>query len=332
MRFLTTVLLGIVASLAVVAAVSGHAAPERFDPAPGAVLSEAPAQIEGWFTQEIRRQEGASFIQVFNVAGDQVDSGEPVVDDEDRRHMYVGLQPGLGEGRYMVAWQGLSDEDDEFDGGCHWFFVGQAAADAAHEEKLRINAPEGCQIDLEDASVIFGQAEGGVEDSITIDMPEVVQGSEVTVLLSTENTTIRPPTGTGRDPNFAHFHLYLDQVPSLEHSHDEEGGEGQGNDMDMDEGEEAADFSRDIMVIGNEYTLKDLTPGNHVLSAALFYDDHSPFQPTVVESLTFTVAGGGDGDGGDVSVGTLIGAAVGAGAAMLVVGAAGGWAVARRRS
>ncbi len=325
MRFLTTALLGVVASLAVVAAVSGHAAPERFDPAPGAVLSEAPAQIKGWFTQEIRRLEGASFIQVFNATGDQVDNGEPVVDDEDRRHMYVGLQPGLGEGRYMVAWQGLSDEDDEFDGGCYWFFVGQAAADTAHEEKLRINAPEGCQIDLAEASVIFGQAESGVEDSITIDIPEVVEGSEVTVLLSTENTTIRPPTGSGRDPNFAHFHIYLDQVPSLEHSHDEE-----GDGMDMEVNEEAANFSRDIMVIGNEYTLKDLTPGNHVLSAALFYDDHTPFQPTVVESLTFTVAGGGDGDG--VSVGALIGAAVGAGAAMLVVGAVGGRAVARRRS
>ena len=139
MRLLTTMLLGIVASLAVVVGVSGHAAPERFDPSPGAVLNEGPALIEGWFTQEIRRQEGASFIQVFDATGDQVDNSGSVVDDEDRRHMYVGLQPGLGDGRYMVVWQGLSDEDDEFDGGCYWFFVGEAAAETSSNAAGHVN-------------------------------------------------------------------------------------------------------------------------------------------------------------------------------------------------
>lgn len=320
MRLLMTILLGVVASLAFVTVVAGHAAPERFDPAPGAVLNEGPAQVDGWFTQDIRRQEGASFIQLFDADGDQVDSGEPVIDDDDRRHMYVELEPGLGEGRYLVAWQSLSDEDDELDGGCYWFFVGQAAADDAHEERLRINAPEGCPIDLAEASVIFGQAEDGVEDSITIDIPEVVDGSEVTVRLSTEGATIRQPAGSGRDPNFAHYHLYLDQVPDLEHSHEE--GEDGGD-------ETAPGFGRDVMVFEDEYTFRDLEPGNHVLSAALFFDDHSPFQPPVVESVTFRVKGD---SGGDVSVGALIGAVVGAGATMLFVGIVAGRAVARRRS
>lgn len=163
---LLAILLGLVIPLASITLVAGHAALERFDPSPGAVLDEAPARVDGFFTQDIRRQEGASFIQVFDADGNQVDNGAPVIDDEDRRHMYAELQAGLGEGRYLVAYQTLSDEDDELDGSCFLFFVGQAAADEAHQERVRIDAPEDCPIDIEEATVLFGapeeeEAEGG---------------------------------------------------------------------------------------------------------------------------------------------------------------------------
>lgn len=49
-------------ALALVSNVLGHAAAERFDPAPAAVLDAAPQRVDGWFTQDICRQEGASFI------------------------------------------------------------------------------------------------------------------------------------------------------------------------------------------------------------------------------------------------------------------------------
>ena len=158
MRLAITIAAGLL-GLAAIATVLGHAAPERFDPAPGAVLDAAPERVDGWFIQDVRRQEEASFIKVFDANDNQVDDGAPVIDDADRRHVYANLTPGLGEGRYMVAWQTLSDEDDELDGSCFLFFVGQAAADEAHEEKLRINTPEDCPVDIEEATALFAKPE-----------------------------------------------------------------------------------------------------------------------------------------------------------------------------
>jgi methionine-rich copper-binding protein CopC len=168
MRLATIMAAGLLALAAVTTAL-GHAAPERFDPAPGAVLEATPERVDGWFVEDVRRQEGASFIKVFDADANQVDDGTPVIDDSDRRHAYVNLTPGLGEGRYMVAWQTLSDDDEELDGGCFWFFVGQAAADEAHQEALRINAAEDCPVDIEEASVIFGQQEGETQGEAAAD-------------------------------------------------------------------------------------------------------------------------------------------------------------------
>lgn len=334
MRLTISMAAGLLALAAVTAAL-GHAAPERFDPAPGAVLQAAPERVDGWFTQDVRRQEGASFIQVFDADAVQVDDGAPVIDDSDRRHAYVNLTPGLGEGRYMVAWQTLSDEDDELDGGCFWFFVGQAAADEAHQEGLRINAPEDCPVDIEEASAIFGQQEGhtheetAVDATVTIDVPEVIEGGEVIVGLSTEGATIRVPTGEGQDPSFAHYHLYLDQVPVLEHTH--EGGEEHmedGEEMDMGAGDTAPDYSGDIMVVEDSYTFRGLEPGNHVLTAALFYDDHQPFPGPITDTVTFTIPGGDDG-GVDTWVLIVVGIVVGVVA--LLIGGGLGSIMARRR-
>ena len=309
--------LALLGPLLAVSLASGHAAPERFDPAPGTVLSAAPQEAQGWFTQDVRRQEGASFIRVFDASGTQVDEGQPVVDDADRRHMSVNLNSGLEAGRYMVAWQTLSDEDGELDGGCYWFFVGQEAADKAHEEKLRINAPDGCPVDLEEASALFTKPEETTA-TITIDVPAEVEGLDVTVGLSTDGATIRGPTGSGQDPAFGHYHLYLDMVPALEHGH--------GTDGEM--GAASPDHSRDIMVVGDSYTFKGLAAGNHVVTAALFYDDHTPFQPPVTQMVTFKVAGGG---GGGASTGTVIIIAIAAAAGGLILGGGAATVIRRRR-
>ena len=74
MRFLIA-LLALTSAFLIVASAGAHSAPERFDPAPGAVLDAAPARAGGWFIQDVRRQEGASFIQVFDADGAQVDDG-----------------------------------------------------------------------------------------------------------------------------------------------------------------------------------------------------------------------------------------------------------------
>ncbi|MFQ5879613.1 MAG: copper resistance protein CopC, partial [Dehalococcoidia bacterium] len=149
--------LALIMALASVTLVSGHAAPERFTPPPGAVLDEVPSRVDGFFTQDIRRTE-ESFLQVFGEAGNRV-SRPAVIDDADRRHMYTELQPGLGLGRYLVAWQTMSDEDDEVDGGCFLFFVGQEAADQAHQERMRIDAPQECPVNIGDEEEEEGHSE-----------------------------------------------------------------------------------------------------------------------------------------------------------------------------
>ena len=325
MRFLI-LLLALASPLVFITLASAHAAPERFDPSPGAVLKSAPQQVDGWFIQDVRRQADASFFKVFDAGGMQVDDKSPVVDDTDRRHMSVKLGSGLGAGRYMVAWETLSDEDDELDGGCFWFFVGQEAADKAHEEKLRINAPDGCPINLEEASALFTKPQ---ETSATIkmDVPAEVNGPDLTVNLSTEGVTIRPPTGSGKDPKFGHYHIYLDQIPVLQHSHGPSATPG--GMAGMASATPAADYSKDIMVPSDSYTLKGLAPGHHVLTAALFYDDHTPFDPPVMTSMTFTVKGGEGGGGTGASTGTVIIIGIAAGIAGLVLG--GGLAWGRRR-
>ena len=317
--------LALLGPLLAVSLASGHAAPERFDPAPGTVLSAAPQEAQGWFTQDVRRQEGASFIRVFDAGGMEVDEGQPVVDDADRRHVSVNLNSGLEAGRYMVAWQTLSDEDGELDGGCYWFFVGQEAADKAHEEKLRINAPDDCPVDLEEASALFTKPEETTA-TITIDVPAEVEGLDVTVGLSTDGATIRGPTGSGQDPAFGHYHLYLDQVPVFAHSHANESD--MGTDGTMGSPSVTPNYGRDIMVVSDSYTYKGLAPGNHVVTAALFYDDHTPFQPPVTQMVTFKVAGGG---GGGASTGTVIIIAIAAAAGGLILGGAAATVIRRRR-
>jgi hypothetical protein len=221
-----------------------------------------------------------------------VNDGSPVIDDADRRHMYVELQTSLSEGRYLVAWQTLSDEDDELDGSCFLFFVGQAAADAAHDERLRINAPVSCPVDIEEATALFAKPE--IDATVTINVPEEIEGRDVTVNLLTEGAEIRVPTGEGQDPNFAHYHLFLDIPPNLAHAHDGENGEPTN--------------PNDIMIIADSYTFRELEPGNHVVTAVLFYDDHSPFDPPVTAGASFTVPGSGDG-GVDVWVPIVVGVA-----------------------
>ncbi len=331
MRIAITFAAGLLA-LATVATAGGHASPERFDPGPGAVLDAAPAQVDGWFTQDIRRQEDQSFLRVYSVEADgslgqRVDTDTTTIDDADRRHMFVDLTPDTGPGEYAVAWQTLSDEDDELDGNCYRFFVGQAAADAAHEARSRIDMAGVCPT----AAV---SAPPAPTASIELDVPEESATGDITVSMTTEGATIQLPTGEGRDPAFAHYHLYLDIPPSLIHSHeagemDTEDSEDGGGEMDMEEDE----FSGDIMTTEDSHTFKGLEPGIHTVFAALFYDDHTPFIPTVITGTTFRVleSDGSDGDGdGGTATGAVVGIAIAVGLAGLLAGGGLGFALRRR--
>src|SRR3990172_2579119 len=125
MRIVLTLAAGLIA-LAAITAAFGHSEPVRFNPAPGQVLDTSPQRVDGWFTQQMRRSGTDTSIAVYPVMsggmpGDPV-SGETVIDDSNRRHMYAELTGDLMPGQYVVSWSALSDEDDHPDSRCFRFF------------------------------------------------------------------------------------------------------------------------------------------------------------------------------------------------------------------
>lgn len=94
-----------------------HARYERSIPGDGAVVSAPPARVEIWFTQELFRREGENRIQVEDAQGVRVEVGEAEIDDDDRTHLSVALQPELAPGAYLVSWRSLSAEDGDSDEG-----------------------------------------------------------------------------------------------------------------------------------------------------------------------------------------------------------------------
>jgi methionine-rich copper-binding protein CopC len=148
-----SLVLATIAALTVLAAVASiafaHSRPIRFDPAPGAVLGAAPSQVDGWFTGDIRRDPNWSFIRVEDSGGAVVSTGEPVLSD-DRRQITTALQSGLAPGIYKVTWRTWDDLDGAILGDCYYFYVGQAAAEAAYEAKTRLDVGRDCdRIDVE---------------------------------------------------------------------------------------------------------------------------------------------------------------------------------------
>lgn len=360
MKFVA-VLTALVVAVMIVSPAFGHAAPERFNPAPGAVLETAPVRIDGFYTQDIRREQGASFIHVFDEHGQRVDAGDVVINDDDRRHMYVGLESDLPEGRYLVAWQTLSDEDDELDGSCFLFFVGQDAADLAHEDRVRIDDPGSCPIDLDGATALFGKPdEGGhdhssgdgsapsrelMEAEIGLEVSAIVEGDSVAINVDTDNFQIRLPQENEIVPGFGHIHYYLNEVPDFgdltSHQHGQaeaeemEGmpGSHEGMGQSGSEGGEKATLSSEqgqstgSMVFENRFEIRDLEPGNHVVTVVLFDDLHQPLSPITAASVSFVVPLP---EGGGVPVGVLVGGIVAAAAGGLAVGGVGSFVVRRR--
>ena len=86
----------------------------------------------------------------------------------------------------------------------------------------------------------------------TVKGPKFVVKVEVTGarILTAASTDLRPDTG--------HVHLAVDGVTKT-------------------------------ILAGNSYELTDLTPGPHLLQAEFAAADHGPFNPRVIQTVTFTV-------------------------------------------
>jgi hypothetical protein len=86
----------------------------------------------------------------------------------------------------------------------------------------------------------------------------VVTGTTLTVKLELTGARLVKQASTNITPDTGHIHFTLDgKIVTL--------------------------------LAGLTYELTDLTPGRHILQAEFVAADHSPFNPRVIETVTFTV-------------------------------------------
>jgi methionine-rich copper-binding protein CopC len=315
-------------ALASVTIVQAHSRPVRFDPAPGEVLSSAPARVTGWFTSDLRRAD-ESFIKVLNADGEEVQTGDVEI-SSDRRQMSSALPSDVEDGRYLVFWSTFDDADGEVFQGCYAFFVGQDAADAAIEDGQALDGGADCPAVVEEED---DHAEDADAPSIELSIPDEVDGDSATLTITPTNFTPRAPDGSTVEPGFGHYHIYLDKVPvdviTGEHSHDEmdmsgaTGASGSTGATDTSSGSSGAmaemPAENPVMWVENSYTFTNLEPGVHTVAVVLNYDNHTAYNPPVIASQSFHVKGGSDDDSGGIPAWTLALGVIGG----LVVGGVG---------
>jgi methionine-rich copper-binding protein CopC len=127
-KLIDALLVGLVGSLLMVGTAFAHAAYLRSEPGAGAIIAAPPTRVDIWFEQELFRRQGENTIQVTGPEGTTVSIGETMLDDDDRKHLWIDLQPGLPPGEYQVAWKNLSLEDGHPTDGTFSFMLDPQAA------------------------------------------------------------------------------------------------------------------------------------------------------------------------------------------------------------
>ncbi len=107
--------------LLLVVGAEAHSRYVRSEPGQGAIIATELERVQIWFTQDLFRRQGENRILVIGPDGNEVQSGEALIDDDNRRHMWVELQSPLAPGEYRVEWRNLSAEDGDTDEGDFMF-------------------------------------------------------------------------------------------------------------------------------------------------------------------------------------------------------------------
>jgi methionine-rich copper-binding protein CopC len=113
------IVIGMIALLLSAHGTSAHARFVRADPAPGSVLTTAPARVTIEFSDDLAR---GTWITVVGPAGTVVSTGETTRDGKEAR---VALQ-AAGTGVYTVNWKSISADDGDEDSDSFQFGVGAA--------------------------------------------------------------------------------------------------------------------------------------------------------------------------------------------------------------
>jgi copper transport protein len=112
--------------LAFPASVDAHAAFERSDPAAGATLTEAPAEIRIWFTEPL--EQSYTGADLLDAAGAKVPDITVAIAPDDGHQLIIDPPADLPEGGYTVAWRTLSAADGHTLEGYFGFRIGTGSA------------------------------------------------------------------------------------------------------------------------------------------------------------------------------------------------------------
>ncbi len=85
--------------------VHAHAFLDEAEPRVGSTVSIAPTQLKIWYTEKLKYD--GSKIQVFDAAGNEVDSKDSKIDGDNPLLMSVSLQK-LPSGHYKVVWNAIA--------------------------------------------------------------------------------------------------------------------------------------------------------------------------------------------------------------------------------
>jgi methionine-rich copper-binding protein CopC len=113
--------------------VSAHAAYDHSTPNADEKVTTPPASVDVFFKEQIKREAGTYFVHVEDSTGTQVSDGDGVLNEDTRDEITSAIPTTLADGRYIVRWENVSDDDnDEASGGfCFYVNVQPTAADTA---------------------------------------------------------------------------------------------------------------------------------------------------------------------------------------------------------
>jgi copper resistance protein C len=99
--------------LALASPVFAHAFPDHASPAVGAIVAQAPAEVQIWFSEKL--EPAFSRIEVLDAKGQRVDAGPSRLDAQDSSLLLVALKP-LSPGVYKVVWHVVSADTHATEG------------------------------------------------------------------------------------------------------------------------------------------------------------------------------------------------------------------------
>jgi methionine-rich copper-binding protein CopC len=108
---------------------------------PGAVLATAPLRLDIFTAVDL----SASDLNAIDVRGAdarEVDQRDVTLDAQNPRHLSVGLQPGLGAGRYVATFVAAHDSQT-VDRGQFSFYIGLSPTSAERSADARLNVDVG---------------------------------------------------------------------------------------------------------------------------------------------------------------------------------------------